>query len=690
MAGKQPRRPHWRVPTVIALSYIAGVAFAVGHHLFYQSLDAKPVDGHALSQQINTAIGTAFAFLVRSSLVIAVGTVYWQFFWKTLARKSLTILHVDSLAGALTSVFDLLDFRALRCCRLLGFLALLSWLLPLAAILPPATLSIHLGLTMDNVRARVPEPNFANDAMAVWWDQSDTLYGDPLDSHPGEGRSHYTKPSLQLSRLATLTAAGGLIPESVAEFANSTYILNFMAPAMKCQSISSKILQPFKMARAEACGDTSGQDSLLGDTPDWYCGEWCYIAWAPSESSRVPFRNITSYSLPLETPAQVGGDPYRKSPFYGAYRGDPAAFYIATKVQLASEPWSVLNCSLFNASYVVNMTSDTNRRNTASLVDVSILNAVGDGTNSQPRNYTTAPSDNDKAKMNYMALLDSTGHMFLGTITNTYPGHGRYYTDTSIIVQPPELMQTMLPYTKELLPFVAKVLSGSEDQAGNQWTVIEKGDDFTAAYPNFAFDAPSFNRSLGSVIEQLFHNITMAFLSEPAFAKDSEEEIPITIRRIHNVYSYDCANLLLSYGAALALSLLACILGGASIMQGNASYSNRVSTVIRTTRGSRIEKLIRQEDRSGQDPLPRYLGLALLRTRPEESEDPEVELVRRSEHASEIASEGSIIVPERCDDLNVQAQPTSQSWSTTSRSREPSLVDSTWEGHDFGRHGRSD
>lgn len=66
---------------MIILAFVAGLAFALGHHAFYDSLDGQPVADHLFNQQINLAVGQAFAFLVRASLVISVGASYWQVFW---------------------------------------------------------------------------------------------------------------------------------------------------------------------------------------------------------------------------------------------------------------------------------------------------------------------------------------------------------------------------------------------------------------------------------------------------------------------------------------------------------------------------------------------------------------------------------------------------------------------------------
>lgn len=71
---------YWRAPASILLTFLVGLAFALGHHYFYRSLDGMGVSTAAFDQEYNIGIGTAFAFLVRACLVIAVGDTYWQVF----------------------------------------------------------------------------------------------------------------------------------------------------------------------------------------------------------------------------------------------------------------------------------------------------------------------------------------------------------------------------------------------------------------------------------------------------------------------------------------------------------------------------------------------------------------------------------------------------------------------------------
>jgi hypothetical protein len=224
----------------------------------------------------------------------------------------------------------------------------------------------------------------------------------------------------------------------------------------------------------------------------------------------------------------------------------------------------------------------------------------------------------EKALFSYMAIMESVAPTFLGTIFEEYGVPFRkefpYPSDDLIVIQPAYLKQSMLPFTAQLLPIFSKPFYSGKS-VSNQWSVIDTlGSSYNVntTIPAFATDASTFNRSLGSVVEQLFHNLSMSLLSEPAFVKDSGEEALITLRHTRNIYSYRHSNLLLSYGLALGLSLLACIVGWVSVINNNASYSNRFSTVLRVfSRGNAIG-FVAPEDCKGTDPLPRYLAKARI------------------------------------------------------------------------------
>lgn len=81
----------------MGLSFLFGLLLALGHHLFYQSLNNQPTTQtndyrffgtHLQGQQLNIAIGTAFAFVIKATLVLAVSIAYYQIIWKYMKEKS--------------------------------------------------------------------------------------------------------------------------------------------------------------------------------------------------------------------------------------------------------------------------------------------------------------------------------------------------------------------------------------------------------------------------------------------------------------------------------------------------------------------------------------------------------------------------------------------------------------------------
>lgn len=134
---------HWRVPTTIAVAFLAGLLFAIGHHLFFASLAGSLLDENVFNQQHNLAIGSAFAFLVRAALVISIGATYYQVLWRTLLGSGLQLQTVDALAGLLESLINLASWQVWSTGPLLVFIAAIAWLIPFATIVPPATLTVR-------------------------------------------------------------------------------------------------------------------------------------------------------------------------------------------------------------------------------------------------------------------------------------------------------------------------------------------------------------------------------------------------------------------------------------------------------------------------------------------------------------------------------------------------------------------
>lgn len=102
---------HWYSPAVALCMLLAGIMFAIGHHLFYQGLDGceTPAGSFSLGfaeysrQQAIIQGGTALAFLTHLCLTTSVFVSYAQLFWRSaLHQKSqtgITLGYLDVLFG---------------------------------------------------------------------------------------------------------------------------------------------------------------------------------------------------------------------------------------------------------------------------------------------------------------------------------------------------------------------------------------------------------------------------------------------------------------------------------------------------------------------------------------------------------------------------------------------------------------
>lgn len=123
-------------PLWMLSAFIAGVSFAFGHHCFYHSLAGTeaPTGGYTVigadvsKQQLNTAVGTALGFLVKSSLVLAISISFVQAFWGAMRTsqdgpKLSTLDNAFNLPSNYLGIFDRSIWIEFRLPLLLAFIA---------------------------------------------------------------------------------------------------------------------------------------------------------------------------------------------------------------------------------------------------------------------------------------------------------------------------------------------------------------------------------------------------------------------------------------------------------------------------------------------------------------------------------------------------------------------------------------
>ncbi len=129
--SKPPRKVvQWGVPISKLLRMIGcvllGILLALGHHLFFSSLNTTAV-GSTSRQQWAIAFGTAFAFLIASFLGLAVSSAYSQFIWVYLRKNTLSLGGIDKIFSLTSDLTGFLSWELMKRAKLVILFATLSW-----------------------------------------------------------------------------------------------------------------------------------------------------------------------------------------------------------------------------------------------------------------------------------------------------------------------------------------------------------------------------------------------------------------------------------------------------------------------------------------------------------------------------------------------------------------------------------
>nr|OQO18109.1 hypothetical protein B0A51_16938 [Rachicladosporium sp. CCFEE 5018] len=223
--------------------------------------------------------------------------------------------------------------------------------------------------------------------------------------------------------------------------------------------------------------------------------------------------------------------------------------------------------------------------------------------------FPGAFSLNDPRVKSYLSLMQIIGELLVGHL----------YWDVVHKTAYTQILSTDLAYTDALWPVYRNYTGLSPD--------LEP--------PNLVW------LPFKDTLEELFRNMTLSLLSISSVHANLTEMISVSVTYTYNAYAYSPQRLWAPYGAAIMATLVAVAVGFFNLISSGASYSNKFSTIVRVSHDRAIDIAIRDEDRYGQDPLPKYIGKAKLFVRG--LKDRETESPRSSVQASglpEPAAEG--------------------------------------------------
>ena len=116
----------WQAPTFMVTCATAGLALAIGHHFYYQSLHGTAA-GSSMRQQWAIKLGTAFSVIVLVLFKTTYDTAYHQYVWTLFKRRAYTLDALDKLFALTSSLVGFTSWEVISRAKLAVLLALTSW-----------------------------------------------------------------------------------------------------------------------------------------------------------------------------------------------------------------------------------------------------------------------------------------------------------------------------------------------------------------------------------------------------------------------------------------------------------------------------------------------------------------------------------------------------------------------------------
>ncbi|KAK5119253.1 hypothetical protein LTR85_007867 [Meristemomyces frigidus] len=601
-------------PAITVLALTAAFLFALGHHLFFRSLAGHPVASHEWTafgmrlsdQQVNIAAGTAFAFLVKACLVLAVSTAYVQAFWSTAkSERNKSRMTVAQLDAAFSVLGNLLAFAKLRLWMqnpLLTGLAITAWLVPLVAIVTPATLSVQSSplVPIPSQEGNVPGLDFRSLSFSATVAATELKSGGILYAYNG--------PSLAVQAAVGAAAMQGSILPISAPSSNATWNLAFTGPSLRCNAPSDRIRAGIEQNIANATFN-----SVDCYTPP------VYVSWFQPDGF-LPFENNLSAAgndatvyfalMPsLLKPSTLA--PWNPAACESVSLLPNVGNWTSPLVPSGTDDSTIFQCALVESQYDVGF----RYVNGIQSVDVDVTPA------GQPFQIVSGFSSRDDVDdqslrmLSYQSVLHAFNTWVLGTIKSGLS------QETPLIVNS-SIMSTTLLRAREMSYLAPEQADATMKSVYHSDLQSLLSNTNSSAYAGLMPSSTSSSEeSLAAMVEQLFQNITVSLMSSSHLQPNRSSlsappAVNVSSVTYRNIYSYSPMKLWFAYGLGLAFAAIAVAIGLVCVFLVNrASYSNNFSTISRTSRNAELSAEVLEQDSGGANPLPDYIGEATVRFR---------------------------------------------------------------------------
>lgn len=540
---------HWFTPVSMIVLLLLGLGSALGHHLYYSTLN-KQQAGTAAQQQWVTRIGTALAFLTQATLSTAVLISRNQRVWVSLRGKFLSLYAIDALFSVTDNFFHFINGEMIAHAKTATLMALVRWIIPIAAIFTPGTISVISTLEFNTTSCTTPTLRFPYEQSNM----SSLVNSSATIAELGEyWRVIYMSPSALAKKVFTLSAYSGDIAAGVPDVegatlrrdcvGNCTYAISFDGPTLNC---TEEI--PWNSGRAPWHHDTSflPSDNGIG---------FKYVL----KTTGAEFASMMGYS-PENSTANSTSD-VSPDVLWVGHR-----IHLSDNTDLAPEEMyepHVYSCQNSVGRYKVSAEVRDNRIVTT-VDSVDILHGV-------PHEFPSVM--NTELYTPNWAIMDVLSSILGGNATIAATGP-----------------------------------SGSYSQLSTALTSVGSTPLTTHVNETELRTVPQ----LGVAVEKMVHGMVASLLADRSLIYAATMNSTCNSSRAHNIYRYNARTLIGVYAATVALAWLMVGLGALSLVQNGVAHDTSFSTFVASTRNERLDRLFKGAC-LGKNPLRKELGKTKLR-----------------------------------------------------------------------------
>ncbi|KAF1971258.1 hypothetical protein BU23DRAFT_471246 [Bimuria novae-zelandiae CBS 107.79] len=578
------------------LSFVIGIALAIGQHLLYSSLHHKVEEDEG--QKVKWVLyGRALAYFSKVAFGMTCIMVYRQRIWTTFRKQALTVLSIDQLFLATEDPSLFLNWEAINLAPLATIMALVIWLIPVATIIfSPGALTFGWYFEVDNAQLMVPTLNFARESTVDWRDpnimpdgtkkQSLMFYNttDTQGKQPGFF-DYYDQPSFAADRVTQMNALSltetplnrpDARQKSCGGNFNCTYTTTFIAPGYKCEELATSSADNAKLDELGAPFNTS---MLIPEGKNVYFADVEEGDYTKPQDSRITI------------PGGIPGPEVDKNSL-GVFKSEPI-LWIGYSVN-STEPldddspfrqnWThrfdqhIFRCIHYETNYTVKW-NYTDSFYKSTIIEQKPLSPVVNTTFSQrsdgsPNWEIPVPFEN------YVSPRD----------TQRYKKVAAYHT----------IGQSMRKFLKGSIEMDAPI-------PGPSYTRVRSDIQQTRLVSN-STSLPM--NDLPDKLQSFYNNMVLSLFSAPQMLVVDREQVLVNRTRFQSTFIYDAKKLWACYSPVILATLIILIVGAWDIVKDGTTFSVGFSRIMVTTRNTTLDDISRGAC-LGNDPFP----LELMHTR---------------------------------------------------------------------------